>query len=199
MSRGGSRLLFVLLGLLRAGNALWKNGRMNTCNLRSFFPGSQPDSHQPICPEELSGDVNSLLNNFSGQIQTQKVLVWGWGRFVSLGHLMTWLQKANLKLVKASPSTDPWRLIPSYRLRHLPSGLHRCRWCLVLEVSCNQEADDIRNYIWTLECCTIHLFPRHYLLKRKKTPILDRGSTLIFTFILMAATESKTARTCETY
>ena len=100
----GSRLLLVRPCLLRAADLLWKNGRMNTCNLRSFFPGSQPDYHQPICPAELSGDMNSLLNNFLVQKQTQKGCVWGGGLSWSLSQFIIWLQKTNRELVKASPS-----------------------------------------------------------------------------------------------
>lgn len=72
-------------------------------------------------------------------------------------------------------------------------------------VTWNQETDDIRDCIRTLEFCKIHLFPRYYFLRRNKTPILNGGSILILMLILrlklilMVGIESKTARTCESY
>ena len=58
-----------------------KNSRRSTCSLRSFFPGSQPDYHQPGCLEEPSGDGNILLNIFSGKDRQNGV---GWSRSGSL-------------------------------------------------------------------------------------------------------------------
>lgn len=127
----GSRLLSVRPCLLRAADLLWKNGRMNTCNLRSFFPGSQPDYHQPICPAELSGDMNSLLNNFLVQKQTQKGCVWGGVVLVSqpVYNLIT---KDKPRASKGQPLTGPWGLSSFFLPRHPSSGLGQRQeraWC----------------------------------------------------------------------
>lgn len=138
---------------------------MNTCNLRSFFPGSQPDYHQPVCPEELSGDMNSLLNSFLEQKQTQKCCVWRWGRGFGLSQpfydLIT-KDKVRTNNSQPSPSTGPWGLVPSCLLWHLPSGLDPRQesvwswWCLgakrpmVLEiVSCQWSSVKVTYYLGT--------------------------------------------------
>lgn len=182
---------------------------MNTCNLRSFFPGSQPDYHQPICPKELSGDMNSLLNSFLEQKQTQKGCVWRWGRGLGLsqpfydritkdkvrtnnGQPLHWSMRSCPFLSSETPAFWAWPM----------SGK-----CLVLVVPWNQEADAIRDCTMPLEFCNSHLLPRNHLLKRnKENPFIKQGhstfiSLLIFKLklIIMAATESKTASTCESF
>jgi len=78
----GCRRPWALPHPQRAGRLLWKkNSRRSTCSLKSFFPGSQPDYHQPGCLEEPSGDGNILLNIFSGKDRHNGV---GWSRSGSL-------------------------------------------------------------------------------------------------------------------
>ena len=89
----GSRWPCVLPHPPRAGSLLWKNGRMITCSLRSFFPGSQLHYPQPSCPEEPSGDVNILLNSFLGKDRHKRG-----GVLVFLRHFMSWLQTGNVEL-----------------------------------------------------------------------------------------------------